>query len=76
MGTNKIKEVLPYILGIAVVILATFQVYHYNQFMSKGPRFTAYDGQELCERLRALERRVGTTINIPCEYLKENGNEH
>lgn len=24
-------------------------------FMSAGPRFTAKDGQELCERVRALE---------------------
>lgn len=28
-----------------------------QQFMAQGPRFTAQDGQALCERVRALEAR-------------------
>lgn len=37
------------------MVSISFQVYHYNQFVNKGPRFTAYDGQELCERVKRLE---------------------
>lgn len=49
----------------------TFQVLHYLQFqdetirwMRQGPRFTANDGQALCERIRALEKEPK-----PCEFL-------
>ncbi len=39
--------------------------------MSKGPRFTAYDGQELCERVKRLEDRNSLSIRMPCDYTKE-----
>lgn len=29
----------------------------FESFVNKGPRFTAQDGQALCERVRALEER-------------------
>lgn len=32
----------------------TQQIY-IDKFIGAGPRFTAYDGQELCERIRELE---------------------
>lgn len=44
-----------------------------NAFMQKGARFTAQDGQELCERIRALEqfsygfKDAGRTP-LNCEY--------
>lgn len=45
------------------VVLMTFQAIHYLQFqeetakfVNKGPRFTALDGQALCERIRKLEK--------------------
>lgn len=48
----------------------TFQVVHYlefsdqmSQFANKGPRFTAQDGQTLCERVRLLEKEPK-----PCRY--------
>jgi hypothetical protein len=44
-------------------VLLTLQAIHYlefqgrmTQFVSKGPRFTAHDGQLLCERVQALEK--------------------
>ena len=50
----------------------TFQVVHYLEFSdqmvrfaNKGPRFTAHDGQVLCERVARLEKEPQ-----PCEYAK------
>ena len=60
-------------LFVFTVIMATWtwQVIHYFQFQeevkrfaSKGPRFTAVDGQALCERIRAREKEPK-----PCEFL-------
>lgn len=48
----------------------TFQIVHYmefsnkiSQFANKGPRFTAQNGQDLCERVQSLEKEPK-----PCEY--------
>lgn len=38
-----------------------------KQFQSKGPRFTAQDGQALCERVQKLEQEPK-----PCEYAGRN----
>lgn len=50
----------------------TFQIVHYMEFSdqmarfaNKGPRFTAHDGQVLCERVASLEKEPK-----PCEYSK------
>ena len=49
----------------AAMFMAIFvlEAIHYTQvadefraFTAKGPRFTAADGQALCERIRALEK--------------------
>lgn len=44
------------------MVLITFQAIHYiefqdktSRFVSQGPRFTAQDGQTLCERIAKLE---------------------
>lgn len=44
-----------------------------KEFVNAGPRFTAKDGQELCERVAFLERqsigfRKSGTIQKPCLY--------
>lgn len=36
-------------------IITTQQAF-IDKFIGVGPRFTAYDGQELCERIQELER--------------------
>lgn len=36
-----------------------------NQFIQQGPRFTAADGQALCERIQKLEPQPQ-----PCAYLE------
>ena len=41
----------------------------FEQFVNKGPRFTAKDGQELCERLKSLEASLGK-IPSDCLYDK------
>lgn len=46
-----------------------------SRFIQQGPRFTAQDGQVLCERIRALEqasygyRNAGKTP-LACDYLE------
>jgi len=46
-----------------------------TQFITQGKRFTAQDGQALCERVRILEelenKEHGYLVTpSPCEYLK------
>ena len=59
-------------LGIAlggIVSVATHDYYEFVEnvkaFESKGARFTAQDGQDLCLRLQLVEPRPK-----PCEYIK------
>lgn len=60
-----------YLLVFAVMMgMWTFQVIGYfefqaevKKFAAKGPRFTAVDGQALCERIQKLEKEPK-----PCEY--------
>lgn len=60
-----------YLLVVAVVVtLVTLQAIHYiefqdrmKQFVSQGSRFTALNGQELCERIQKLEKEP-----LPCNY--------
>ena len=47
-----------------------------QSFVSAGPRFTSQDGQELCERVKALEAasygyRDAGKQPLTCDYLKE-----
>ena len=48
-------------LGIALGALFAaslgVQAWQLSRFVGQGARFTARDGQELCERVRALEER-------------------
>lgn len=61
-----------YLIFIALFMaLVTFQIIHYVQFqdevtrwVNKGPRFTAFDGQALCERVQKLEKSPS-----PCRYV-------
>lgn len=55
---------------ILFMVMITFQIIHYLQFqdevtrwVNKGPRFTAFDGQVLCERVQKLEKNP-----YPCRY--------
>lgn len=46
-----------------------------EKFISAGPRFTARDGQDLCERVRTLEAasygyRDAGRKPLDCDYLK------
>lgn len=53
-----------YLIGIVLVIaFATYQVFDYLMFRNKGARFTAHDGQALCERIQKLD-------GLPCRYGK------
>ena len=62
-----------YLFAFAIMMLTwTWQVIsHFDfqeqvkQFQSKGPRFTAIDGQALCERIQKLEKEPK-----PCYYIK------
>lgn len=65
MGTK-----VDWIIFAAFAALVSVQVIQYfefqeqtSRFVSKGPRFTAQDGQALCERVAKME-----TNPAPCEY--------
>lgn len=72
-GTWSVDQVKIILLCFALLFgLFAFQVVHYiefsekiQQFASKGPRFTAHDGQSLCERVAKLEQNPQ-----PCELVK------
>ena len=59
------------LVGIALGIIAaasiTTQFIQSQRFMQKGPRFTAQDGQHLCERIQHLEQASRLTPG-PCHY--------
>jgi len=52
------------LLGLIVSASLAFQIWQLHRFINAGPRFTADDGQELCERVAALEQPP-----MPCNYL-------
>ncbi len=62
-----------YLIVFAVMMgMWTWQVLSYfefqeqvKKFQSKGPRFTAVDGQALCERVQKLEKEPK-----PCVFIK------
>ncbi|HOW75603.1 MAG TPA: hypothetical protein PK959_06685 [Candidatus Competibacteraceae bacterium] len=67
-------------LLIAVLLIATlslgFQLWQGWQFFKAGPRFTAQDGQALCERVAALERhsigfQQSGSISPPCRFVRK-----
>lgn len=72
---QTLKEILPYLYGIILFSMISFQFYQYSEFVKKGPRFTAYDGQELCERVKRLENESYRlrVASPPCEYVQPNG---
>jgi hypothetical protein len=53
------------IQAMAIVALALYLMADYFIFRNQGARFTAMDGQVLCERVRALEK-----VPMPCEYVR------
>jgi len=51
------------VLGALVMVMMIFITLDYFLFRHQGARFTAADGQALCERVQALE-----SSPAPCEY--------
>lgn len=71
---RNLKLIRPYLFWLIVIGLVVAQAAQYNRFMSRGPRFTAYDGQELCERVKLLEEASYEFHDkglpkLPCDYL-------
>ena len=74
---SKIFSTISLVSVVALIGYEYLQVSHTQQqmksFVSAGPRFTAQDGQELCERVKALEtfsygyRDVGKKL-LDCTY--------
>lgn len=54
-------------IGLIVSISIVFQIGQFYRFIQAGPRFTAHNGQELCERIQKLEQQVQVAIR-PCDY--------
>lgn len=59
----QMKHVMGILLGLLVAASLAFQLWQLHRFINAGPRFTAADGQALCERVAALEPHPG-----PCNY--------
>lgn len=60
-----IRNHLGSIFFILFLVTVIFNIYHYilfleetKKFISKGKRFTASDGQELCLRIQSLEQQT------------------
>ena len=53
------------VLGIIFSLSLMVQVWQLYRFVNAGPRFTAQDGQALCERVQKLEPQPQ-----PCAYLE------
>jgi len=51
------------LLIITISASMIFQLWQLYQFVHAGPRFTAQDGYELCQRVAAMER-----FPKPCPY--------
>ena len=58
------RAVIGIALGAMVAASLAFQIWQLHRFINAGPRFTAADGQALCERVQKLEPQP-----LPCEYL-------
>jgi len=54
------------VLSVIIAISVGIQGWQLYRFVSQGARFTAADGQALCERVARLENPPGA-----CEYLSE-----
>jgi len=54
-------------LFILIILLAVFVMGDYLLFRNKGARFTAKDGQELCQRLQKMD-------GLPYLYIQPSGN--
>ena len=61
------------LMGMAIGLVTALLAHDYHEFVestkafeSKGARFTAQDGQNLCLRLQLVEPRPK-----PCEYTKD-----
>lgn len=69
----KMRKLLIGLLLFIAVLPLGFQFWQSWSFQQQGPRFTAQNGQELCERVAELEkysigfRQSGIKRN-PCTY--------
>lgn len=67
-------KITTYIIFVAFLIVIQYFVFvqfyaQINTFMTKGKRFTALNGDELCYRIQRLEQINGIEP-LPCEYNK------
>ena len=63
-------------LGLIFSVSLVFQLWQVYRFVNSGPRFTRYDGQELCERVKALEvysygYRDAGKKPLDCSYMEK-----
>ena len=73
MPNRPIRKAAFYILLIIFFWLVGFDAWRMMLFVRQGPRFTAQDGQALCERVKALEEHSYGFANaglkpLDCNY--------
>lgn len=62
----KMSKWFNFVLSVIIAISVGIQGWQLYRFVNQGARFTAADGQALCERIARLENSPGT-----CRYLSE-----
>lgn len=72
---NRWWKGLVFLLLVLSLFTTWMQLANLQRFMNQGPRFTAKDGQELCERVKALESELYRYLDVgkhvySCEYIR------
>lgn len=65
------------LLGLMFGGSLMFQAWQLYRFVNQGPRFTAHDGQALCERVAELEKhsigfQQSGIVSPPCRFARGN----
>jgi len=67
--SKKFTDALTWLTAGILCLVVAWQAVDYFHFRKAGARFTAADGQVLCQRVQYLERRMGLT-GADCRFLE------
>ena len=69
----KVRDGLTILAALGMVTLAAWQALDYFHFRHLGARFTASNGDELCEAQKRVAEFVGYPGPLPeCDFKKRN----
>jgi hypothetical protein len=70
MSKKTASDLVIWLLAFVLTVVVAWQALDYFHFRQAGERFTAAHGQEVCLRVRALERGLGLPA-ADCRYKTE-----